>query len=127
MAEALLKAKLGANAAKYQISSAGLAAMVGHPISPQAKNLLHLRGIEFTNHQGRQLTEDIVKNADIIFTMDNAQKQYILKRYPFACGKTFLLGEEVPDPYGRTQHDYEIAFQLIEKGIDAWLQKICKS
>lgn len=127
MAEALLRAKLGAKAERFHISSAGLAALIDHPVTKQAKNLLEKRNIDISRHRARQLNEEIVKDADIIFTMDNAQKQYILKRYPFACGKTFLLGNEVPDPYTKTEHDYEIAFQLIEKGIDSWLLKLCEN
>lgn len=127
MAEALLKSKLGVKASQFHISSAGLAALSDHRMATQAKTLLQNRNIDASQHRARQLNEDIVKDADIIFTMDGGQKKYILKRYPFACGKTFLLGDEVPDPYTRTARDYEIAFELIEKGIDTWLHKLCKS
>lgn len=127
MAEALLKAKLGVKASQFRISSAGLAALINHKIATPAKTLLQKRNIDVSQHQARQLNEEIVTDADIIFTMDNAQKQYILKRYPFACGKTFLLGDEVPDPYRKTERDYEIALELIEKGIDGWLHKLCKN
>lgn len=125
MAEGLLKAKLKDKECKYQISSAGIAALINEPAAEPARYLMQKRDIDISKHRAKQLTVEQVTDNDLIFTMDSQQRQYILKRYPFACGKTFLIGEAVPDPYRKTERDFEIALEIIEEGIRVWLQKLC--
>jgi protein-tyrosine phosphatase len=78
---------------KIEVASAGLAAFPGAPASPEAVAVLADRGIDLSDHCATQLTEDMVRWADLIFTMTAAQKRHLLETYPEAKGKVFVLKE----------------------------------
>ena len=46
---------------------------------------------------------------------------------PSSKGKVHLLGKwsdfEIPDPYKQPQREFELALELIERGIDEWIDK----
>ena len=71
MAEGLLAAALP----DAQVSSAGLAAMVGHPADPIACELMHERGISIDAHRAQQISLDVCQRADLILVMDGEQRR----------------------------------------------------
>ncbi|QGP91774.1 Protein-arginine-phosphatase [Neomoorella glycerini] len=86
------------------IASAGLAAREGDPATPQAIQAVAAMGIDLQDHRARQVTGALVEEAGLILTMTRAHKEYLLRLYPEARGKTFTLkeyvrdGEEKPSP-----------------------------
>lgn len=128
MAEGLLKSYFEKNNDVTMVSSAGLAAVVNMPATSLSQSLLQARNIDISKHKARQLTKDMVLQADLILTMEKFHQKKIEKVFPFTCGKVFLIGKwenfEIPDPYGGSQVDFECALDLIEKGLNDWQQKI---
>jgi len=128
MAEALLKSTLSTKPNVYQVSSAGIGALVGHPADNKAKQLMIEKGIDISGHRADQLNEDMIRKADIILVMESAHKQAIEAKQPSAKGKVFRLGEwgdfDIPDPYQRDSIVFESVLRLIDLGVNQWLKKL---
>jgi len=128
MAEALLKSTLSTRPNVYQVSSAGIGALVGHPADNKAKQLMIEKGIDISGHRADQLNEDMIRKADIILVMESAHKQAIEAKQPSAKGKVFRLGEwgdfDIPDPYQRDSIVFESVLRLIDLGVNQWLKKL---
>ena len=73
------------------MESYGIAAIEGQPASENAKKVMEMEGIDLSGHKARQFTQDVLE-ADIILTMTQSHKDYIIHRYPKAKGKVFYLG-----------------------------------
>ena len=68
--------------------------------------------------------------AELVLVMEAGQRKELEESYSFACGRVFRLGEfgryDVPDPYRQSDAAFRTALQLIEQGVDEWLQRIQK-
>jgi protein-tyrosine phosphatase len=93
MAEGMLKNWLATKNSPITVSSAGLSAVVDRAPPEFSVALLKARNIDITAHRARQITEDMVRESDLILVMENGQKKKIETLYPFALGKVFLLGK----------------------------------
>lgn len=124
IAEALLKQQYP----QKNIDSAGLSAIVGNPVDPNSQAVMEPYNIDMSLHIAKQVNENLVMKADVIFTMSDGQTKWIEERWPYCRGKTFKIGhwidKEVADPY---QHDislFEIARQDIVESLKLWTDKI---
>ncbi len=110
------------------VHSAGLSALVGHPAEPFSVQIMAEQGIDIAGHRARQLEAGMVSGADIILTMDLAQKRIIEQEFATARGKVFRLGEfgdyDIPDPYRMEMPAFRHAYQLIERGVDVMIERI---
>ncbi|GFM19202.1 MULTISPECIES: low molecular weight phosphatase family protein [Mycobacteriaceae] len=124
------------------VASAGTRAVVGHPIHPDAVQVLERLGGVTTGFSARQLTARIAAGADLIITMTRAHRDSVLELAPSKLHRTFMLGElaqlasrfdaetvgdlpsvrsqlqatdalDVPDPIGLGPHAFEVAGALI--------------
>ena len=125
--EALLKSKL-ADRGKV-ISSAGLGALVDKSMDATALKVLREHGGDLPDHKGRQLTREMLQQADVILTMEQRHVDSIARMAPEVRGKTFLLGkwqnnQEIPDPYRQQKVAFEHVYQLMTQGVDSWSQKL---
>ncbi|MBQ4812055.1 low molecular weight phosphotyrosine protein phosphatase [Pseudoalteromonas luteoviolacea] len=122
-AEYVLKHKL--KETKINVSSAGLTALEGKAADPMAREVASGYGIEMNEHQGRQLTSQLVASNSVILVMEERHLSDLCNRYPQARGKTFLLGKwlgdkEIPDPYRQSKEAFEHVYELIESACSAW-------
>lgn len=74
-----------------QFSSAGIQALVGHAIDPPMAHHVGGRG-DAQAHKARQLTRDMVMEADLILTMGPDHRRYILDEWPTLGRKAFVIG-----------------------------------
>ena len=108
MAEALLRAKTDA----HMVSSAGLSVLFPAPAAENARAVMEERGLDISAHRARQLTEDMVREADLILTMTERHAALICTIFPHAHEKTKTLaafaGKEgnVADPFGGSPETY---------------------
>lgn len=121
MAEGLLRARM-ARVGHGSVQSAGIAALVGRPAEPLAVEAVARRGVDISAHRARQLTPELLSDADVVFVMEDGQRQY-LERLSFAArGRVRRLGRnggfDVPDPFRGTAADFERTLALIERGLD---------
>src|SRR5690606_952515 len=120
--EALLKQKLAGK--DITISSAGLGALVGKPVDPTAAEFLDLAGCPFPYDQARQLRSKMLREADLILSMEQSNLQCFQSLAPVERGKTFLLakwsdGRDVPDPYRQQRPAFEHVFKILDKAATA--------
>ena len=120
MAEALLRARLG-HRPRFDVSSAGVSALVGHPADESAILLMKERGIDISSHRARQLTPLLAAEADLILVMESGHERAVLDIAPQARGKVHRIGRfgnfDVPDPYRLPRAAFLDALNLCERAI----------
>lgn len=131
MAEGLLKQRYP----DKNIGSAGLREITaGWSADPFSIRVMKENGIDISRHRARLLTSDLLKNVDLVITMEKEQSDIIQYSFPNFKGKIIRVGEygnyDVPDPYSRNIKYFHESFELISKGlnqIDAHLMQPEKS
>lgn len=128
MAEALLHHKLSHHHIDIKINSAGLGALVNYPADKISQALMLERNIDISNHKGKQITNELITQSDLILVMEKNHINNIHHILPLAKGRVYLLGKwgnfEILDPYKQSRHQFEMALELIEQGVDEWIKKI---
>jgi len=115
-----------------EITSAGVGALVGHPMDELAAEIAVQHGLDPSGHVARQLTPEICKQDDIILAMSTRNIEEICQISPESRGKAMLYGRwigdtEIPDPYQREWIVYEQAFELLDEGARAWQRALQRS
>ena len=85
------------------VMSAGISAMSGARPSPEAVTVMSHMGLALADHESQRLTDHLVRQADVIWTMTSSHRQVIASQWPEAASRTFALsrdGSEIPDPIG---------------------------
>jgi len=77
----------------FTAASAGLHAVIGHPVHRVAAEVLVRLGGDPTNFAARQLTPSIASDADLVLTMTAAHRTGVLELAPRQFRRTFTLGE----------------------------------
>jgi protein-tyrosine phosphatase len=75
------------------ISSAGTGALVGEPISPPMAALVAAAGANAEGFVARQLSTDMILNANLVITMTSDHRRQTVAMLPAAVQRTFVLGE----------------------------------
>lgn len=126
MAEAVLKHALAPSG--ITVASAGLGALVDYPADEHALTLMQQRDLDISAHRARQLTAELLAEADLVLVMEKAHKRAIEQNEPTARGKIYRLGEwqdqDIPDPYRQPIEAFEDALALIDAAVASWLPKL---
>ncbi len=77
----------------FAASSAGTRAVIGHPVHPDAAEVLRGLGGDPTGFAARQLTLKVAGNADLILTMTRRHRDSVLELAPNKLHRTFTLAE----------------------------------
>lgn len=125
-AEYLLRQRLG-EAHRAQVGSAGLGALVGHPIDATAHELLREHDIDAAAHRARQVDSAMLRQSDLVLAMEKSHVAQIGRLAPEATGKVNLLdrwgqGADIPDPYRQQRPAFEHVYKLIDRAIGDWLR-----
>lgn len=102
--------------------SAGLDAVPGSPINPQAANALTSLGYNPTGHSSTLVSTEAVEKADVILTFTHDQKNELGQNFPTAIRKLFTIseyangdqGQDVLDPYGKSDKVYKETAETID-------------
>lgn len=112
----------------FDVSSAGLSAEDGAPMTDNALAALKILGVkERRKHKAKQLTPDAVRRADFIVCMTPSHARALAD---FA-DKTFTVGEltsgpDVPDPYGGDLNVYLSTARYLEYAAKDVYDFICE-
>ena len=127
VAEALLKTHFKSLHQSHQVASCGIGALVDEPAADFSIQVLSEKDIDISQHRAKQITSDMVVNADLILTMEEDHVKDIQAQFPFAVGKVHLLGkwrnEEILDPYKKGRPAFETMLKHIELTMDDWIKK----
>ncbi|MBB3229744.1 low molecular weight protein-tyrosine-phosphatase [Halomonas stenophila] len=114
------------------ISSAGLGALVDRGVEPTAREFAEADGLDVSEHQARQLTPDMLQEADLVLVMTEGQRRAVAELAPAALGKTMLLGRwlddgqgrEIPDPYRKSREAFVHVHHLLAEATSSWVGKL---
>ncbi len=128
LAEALLRRALGPAS---EVRSAGLRALVGEPAHEEARRLAAELGLDLEAHRGRQISPELIREADLILVMDRAQKEACEALTPNARGRVYLLGHwlapdppAIADPIHRGPEAHRITCDHIREAVQSWLPRL---
>lgn len=85
------------------VASAGLSAWGGGKASVGALEAMAEAGADLSAHESQPVTENLVRQADVILTMTAAHRAAILAQFPDAAGRVSMLSpdrQDVLDPIG---------------------------
>jgi protein-tyrosine phosphatase len=104
------------------IQSAGLSAMMGGRAAAEAIQTVGKCGLNLADHESQPLTQQLVRQADIIWTMTGAHRSAIVSQWPEAAARASLLapnGLDIPDPIGGPLELYGQCAQRIKNELAA--------
>jgi protein-tyrosine phosphatase len=107
------------------VMSAGAFAMPGARATPQAADAVKALGGDLSRHRSRQLTVELIHQADMIFAMSRGHARAVSTMVPSAADKVQTLDpvQDIEDPIGSDAAVYnELAGQLFTL-IDARLNE----
>lgn len=131
LAEAITR-RLVASASRNDVivSSAGTNAWDGSPASDGALLVGMERGLDLSSHRSRQLSEEMVKDADLILVMAPSHLARVKELSPganahllagYASGRE---GTPVQDPFGGDLAAYRDTFDELERELSGLLERI---
>jgi protein-tyrosine phosphatase len=110
------------------VFSAGLAAYPGMPPSPQAVKVMSFYDVDLSHHLSQALTTNLVEEADLLIVMTEGHRDWIIRQWPQAKDKVFLLLEfaekydtdtmDIFDPMGFPEEVYEKCFQRMKEPLE---------
>jgi tRNA threonylcarbamoyl adenosine modification protein (Sua5/YciO/YrdC/YwlC family) len=109
------------------VRSAGLSAATGCPPAVEAVAVMHEHGLDLSTHETQPLTDQLVRQADLILPMTAAHLQAILSRWPHAADRAMLLlpdQADVPDPIGSAVEAYRRCAELLKGGVEYHARRI---
>jgi protein-tyrosine-phosphatase len=133
MAQGVLKKMLRDSQIEgVRVASAGTYGLHCAFASPLALEVAGAYGVDLSPHRSRELTEEMIKKADLILVMSQQHLDHIRRSDPKAVDKTYLLKAfprrdaasnedskagvlSIKDPVGGSLEDYEKAFFEIEE------------
>lgn len=98
---------------KIFVSSGGISAQNGDSASEHAITIAKNLGLDLTNHNSQQVTQQILDKYDLILCVTQRHKMYILHNFNNTSGKCFTLSEctnsdrgDIDDPFGESLDCY---------------------
>ncbi len=128
VAEAMLRRAIPG----LRVESAGLGALEGQGVDPTAREIAEADGLEVAGHTARQVTRQMIQQAQLILVMSERQRHAIAELSPEAMGKTMLLGKwlaggkgcDIPDPYRKDRDTFARVHGLLREATDAWVARL---
>jgi protein-tyrosine phosphatase len=107
--------------------SAGVAAMTGAPAASHAASVLRTMGGTLDSHRSRRVTFELLRAADLVFTMTADHLDALLDAAPEVKDRSFLLdpsGGDVPDPIGSDEETYRRTARRIEEMLERRIEEL---
>jgi protein-tyrosine phosphatase len=92
MAAAILQQRLANRGVDARVTSAGTMPWSAGATEP-AVEVMREHGLDIAGHENRQVTRDLVEEADLVLGMTRDHVSIAIARSPSARGRTFLVGE----------------------------------
>lgn len=111
---------------RYEVISAGISAFPGSGTASSVLDILsESEGLDLSSFSARRLDRQMILTSDLVFTMEDFQKDYILKNVPQSEGRIFNLKKflpfdqerDIPDPIGSSHDNYKEVYSLIKQAI----------
>lgn len=117
-----------------RVFSAGVAAYPDTPSPAEALKTLKARGLDGASHKAQLISGELIDQADLILTMEAGHQMAVVRKFPRAVGKTYVLKSfagaegprDVPDPMGEDLGVFEVCAVDIEGALKKLLEKVWK-
>ncbi len=127
MAARLLEAELDSLGGRAEVLSAGLAAAEGLPATAEAVRALEELGLDLGDHLSRGVDGELVRGSSMIVVMTRAHRESMVRRFPEAADRIFLLGDflgggepmEIADPIGSPLEEYRRCRDTLRRAMPA--------
>lgn len=96
--------------------SAGLSTTDGLPVTENAVTVCREIGVDISAHRSHRLTMQEAKTADLLAVMTQTHAS-TLQAAGIPQTKIYVLGSEIPDPYGGSVEIYRICRNKIETAL----------
>jgi protein-tyrosine phosphatase len=109
------------------VMSAGLSAYMGGRPAAEAVQVMREMGVDLSQHESQPLTAQLVRHADVIWTMTRSHRQAILAQWPEAASRCELLCldlRDVPDPIGGPLEQYQQCAEQIRSELEGRLKQL---
>lgn len=114
------------------VRSAGTETVDGLRATEEALEVLRGEGVDLKHHRSRRINDELIDEADYIFTMTGKQKEILLERFPAALGKVHLMWEfaapdkarDILDPFGRGLEQYLLTGEEIRTALREIIKKM---
>jgi len=93
MAEQMLRQKAARAKLPITVSSAGVNAMTGDPMTPQSTEAMAKRGYTATTHISQDLTPMLLEDADLVLTATLDHRSELARMLPKASKYSFTIDE----------------------------------
>ncbi|CFX02729.1 Protein-tyrosine phosphatase/arsenate reductase [Syntrophomonas zehnderi OL-4] len=114
-----------------EVQSAGVFAGAGLPASSEAIQVTRELGLNLSTHRSQVLRQDHLDWADLVLTMTDSHRQYILSRFEVPVRKVYTLTEfagvgraDVLDPYGAGIDMYRQCLDQLQTLIELIIKQI---
>ena len=88
-----LAQRLGERASSFDVTSAGVGALVDEPIQPHAAALLAAQGVDVEGFAARQLDADLLAGSDLLLAMTREHRSAAATQMPQIVPRLFTLRE----------------------------------
>lgn len=130
MAEFICRNMMGAEP-HMEIMSRGLVVLFPEPVNPKAEIVLINHGMNLQDRTASQLKEEDITDETLVLTMDQKQKNMIMREYE-KTNLVYTLKEyvsedgDVMNPYGGNLVDYEDCYVELVRLIKKTVIKLSK-
>lgn len=112
-----------------KIDSAGTGALVNHKADSSAIRVAEKHNLSLEGHRGKQFTSDLGHKYDLILVMERYHLEQVSSMAPEVRGKTMLFGhwingQDIPDPYRKSDEVFELVYNLISKASLSWAKHL---
>ena len=131
LAEAIAKKEIAQQGYDLYVESRGTGDWhIGEMACEGSLKVAKLHGIDLTSHRAKQITQEDIKNFDIIVGLDRkniASLKQLGVKNPLLLGDFGYAGADVPDPYFFNGFEgFEKVFEMIEVCVKDLLEKYSK-
>jgi len=129
MAMGLLTNKVAASP-EWRIESAGTWSYEGQPVVENTRQVLEARGITIPGFGSRTVHLDLLRQFNLILTMEAGHKEALEIEFPSIANRVYLLSEmvsehnDIPDPIGQPIDEFEKLAGELEQMIDQGFERI---
>ena len=99
MAMGLMRKLVQASGSDWRVESSGTWAINGEPAAINTQKVLEARGIDIRSHRSRLITRELMRQFNLILTMERGHKEALSIEFPDLAGRVHLLSEMVGDVY----------------------------
>ena len=133
MAEAIFNALSEERELAWRAASAGVAALVDEDITPNARVALEEVGIYAGGHRARQISEAMLKEADLVLVMSPRHVTALRRSFTTLSERVYTLpeyatgtpsDEGIPDPYGHTMTTFRASVRQLLNYVENVVERL---